>query len=578
MSMEDPVQYINITFKGMEMGFNIAGRSIDQMLKILQMLVRGINYGIHHKDRQIEREMKRLNLEIDRKKKEMSVPLIGAADIQDLHQHFGNNREMISIPADKINEFCQKAVTYGCAFSEIADLDAYNNKKEFIIPGEQKNLYLQIINELNDASLDGISEQRKTVMKNINHFEELSLAAKKKILEIEKQLDDPEISENEAALLRSNLKTLAGQNDSYKREIATMQKHLKALDNGLASMISVEDYVNTAGLRSKESYDYEEGLDVPNGKGIRLDDFITAGFALEKREKGTDYLLNVGCRDISIHRELIHKEGKPEYHYSIYDGDDKKGSELVVDDKTSNIDLQKFKADVERIVQEKIWTLQNSPEISKEFHFNETDCQLYENIENMEILKKKQNNFHDVIHNYTPSLSGSKKLTESDLTAAWDDMASRKRMEELNTNYTYVPVSQIKPIEAEDSPTKKQGYMIDLENGSKVFFNINDCHSMKMQFTEDDQFAVFEVPTAPADATKNMDAGKALVIRNETQRLQSIAKIFKIMDSSPANQVCQNRYNGTYLSDAQDAIRETVKDMGEQAAEVLSSAAKTVRK
>lgn len=99
--MDNGAEYINITFKGMEMAFNMAGKPIGAVLRQIKLILHGICGAAKEKiDYMRDKDGVRSAAELRKLQYERSKPIEGEVEIRQLYDRYGADWDYLSLPIE----------------------------------------------------------------------------------------------------------------------------------------------------------------------------------------------------------------------------------------------------------------------------------------------------------------------------------------------------------------------------------------------------------------------------------------------------------------------------------------------
>lgn len=551
--MDNGAEYINITFKGMEMAFNMAGKPIGAVLRQIKLILHGICGAAKEKiDYMRDKDGVRSAAELRKLQYERSKPIEGEVEIRQLYDRYGADWDYLSLPIEHDPEalanFEKCIKEKGLCYAKAKDYDKTDNAIQIVVPREQRGVYLAFFEVLNQELMPELDEKIKGYMEKINELlnTKNELNAKVKYLMQQRLKDD--ISPDEAEKIDEEISAVKNQVEGMEREAAYVGKLKEKTECAKYSEIDLSDYVDTAGGKSKEAFERDGDLDTLECG--ELSKYTRRGFHEETFDGQKDYLMNVGCSNVYIERtKLTADNGEHQYSFALYDNGVKvNDSELKVTIDTGNADINAFEKLVSDYVHTKITELSDN----KEYIPDKTDCGLFERIEEMEVLTKKMENFNEYVRDHAKKTPSSKGLaSDEDMNVMRKLDARDKQRRDINLRTegirAYVPV-EAASVQNEDLKITIQGEHMIIPKGEFICTKktdeileviVGDPDKKRTVFTENKEAATYEASFGEFGKTyvdKFKQAAKAeeAVAKSVDETKESIDKVKAAIDKEAA--------------------------------------------
>ncbi|MCM1284502.1 MAG: hypothetical protein NC242_12870 [Roseburia sp.] len=395
--MDSGAEYINVTFKGMEMIFDVTGKPIGAALRGLKVVIYGVCGTVKKKvDYVRDKDGVRSVAELRKLQYERSKPIYGEVEIRQIYDRYGADWDYLSLPLEHNPEalanFEKSVSEKGLCYSRAKDFDKTDNSVQIVIPREQRSVYLAYFEVLNKELMPAIDARIRDCMERINELSNVKneLNAKIKYLMSQQvQQIEEDMPEEESKKVVTEINTVREQVEGIEREISYVKKLKEKAECSKYSEINLSDYEATAGGKSKEAFERDGDLGtIECGK---IEKYTRRGFTEESFDGSKEYLMNVGCANVYIERiKSVNSAGERQYSFALYDkGIKVDNAELEVTMDTGNKKIEAF----EKLVADYVDT--KNIELSKNRSYvpDKEDCMIFERIEEMQVLTAKMENF-----------------------------------------------------------------------------------------------------------------------------------------------------------------------------------------
>lgn len=395
--MDSGAEYINVTFKGMEMMFDVSGKTIGTTLRGIKVVLYGVCGAVKKKvDYMRDKDGVRSAAELRKLQYERSKPIYGEVEIRQIYDRYGADWDYLSLPLEHNPEalanFEKSVREKGLCYSRAKDFDKTDNSVQIVIPREQRSVYLAYFEVLNKELMPAIDSRIRDCMERINELSNSKneLEAKIKYL-MSQQLQhlEEDMPDDESEKIVTEIHTVKEQVEGIEREIEYVKKLKEKAECSKYSEIDLSDYEATAGGKSKEAFERDGDLEtIECGK---IEKYTRRGFTEETFDGSKEYLMNVGCANVYIERiKSVNSDGERQYSFALYDkGIKVDNAELEVTMNTGNKKIEDF----EKLVADYVDT--KNIELSKNRSYvpDKGDCKIFERIKEMQVLTVKMENF-----------------------------------------------------------------------------------------------------------------------------------------------------------------------------------------
>lgn len=447
--MDSGAEYINVTFRGMELAFNIAGKPLGAALRAIKLIISGIAHSAKEGiDYAVDKNGIRSAAELRKLQYKRAKPISGEVAINEITDRYGADFALLQLPlandSNAFADFKENVKDKGLCFAVAKDFNAEDGVIQIVVPGEQKVSYQAFFDVLNQELMPELDRKIKDYMIKINEIESSRNEILAKVKFLMQQRIKEDVSEEDKIKIVNDINKYNDMLQGIDRELKYIEKLKKTAEFSKYVEIDPDTYAASASGKSAEAYSRDG--EIATLECASIEDWTKRGFEYENFDDSTDYLMNVGCSDLYMERKkYINSNGAKEYAYTLCDkGVKVEGAELKVNLYTSNEEIDEFNRKIESLVHAKNVQLSEN----NSYVPDAQDCKIYERIDNIDILSKKLENFEHYVKTESKKTPSSVKFNEEVEDALIKKAQSDEYKKAVNIRATgihvMVPISQIK--------------------------------------------------------------------------------------------------------------------------------------
>lgn len=466
--MDSGAEYINVTFRGMEMVLNVTGKPIGAALRAIKVILCGIaNVAKDQIDYARDKNGIKSATELKKLQYKRAIPVIGETSVNEIFDRYGSEFALLQIPQTTIEEFAKSVKEKGLCYAKVKDFNLDDGVMQIIIPAEQKAAYQTFFADLNKELMPEVDQKIKDYIQKITELGNKKNEINARIKFLMQQRLKEGISEDELQELDKEIKNYKGSISGIEREIEYVKELRDKIEMTKYSEIDADMYADTASGKSAEAFKRDGDLDTLECGSIAH--YTSQGFEGVSFNNETEYLMNVGCADVYIERnKCVNAEGNNEYSYSLFDNGVAVGTKVRVTMNTSSEDINNFNNSVIEYVHKKNINLSSD----NAYRPDEEDSLLFERINDVDVLGVKMRNFDKYVSEQkekSPCSPNSSNLgiSDEDLNLLKKQQNSDKRREDIDIRVNglsvAIPVDRINIVENDH---------IILENGNNESMHI----------------------------------------------------------------------------------------------------------